>query len=63
MCTALVALISLSSAASDVVLPEPVAPVIRMSPFFSAGIFLNASGSRRPSMVGMVVSSFRSTIE
>jgi hypothetical protein len=34
-----------------------------MRPFFSAGIFLNASGSLSSSMVGMLVSSFLSTTE
>src|SRR5688572_25366221 len=63
MCTDLVALISLSSAASDVVLPEPVAPVTRMRPFFSAGIFLKAPGSCSSSMVGILVSNFLSTTE
>jgi len=62
-CTDFVALISLSSAASEVVLPDPVAPVMRIRPFFSAGIFLKASGSLSSSMLGILVSSFRRTIE
>src|SRR5207249_3923077 len=42
---------------------HPVAPVTRMSPFFSPGILLKASGSFSSSTVGIFVSSFRRTTE
>ena len=56
MWTAWVRLISLMTAASVVVLPEPVAPVTSTRPFFSLAIL-----RKRSSMEGMVELSFRIT--
>ena len=63
MWTALCSLISFRSAASDVDLPLPVAPVTRMIPFFSSAILWKASGRFMSWKVGIRVSSFLRTME
>ncbi len=52
---------SLSSAASVVVLPEPVAPVTRMRPVFSAVILSKMGGRLSASTVGIFVARIRMT--
>ena len=53
---------SLSIAASVVVLPEPVAPVTKMSPVFSLIISRKTGCSPSLSMVGITELSFRMTM-
>ena len=63
MCTERLSLISSRMAARLVVLPEPVAPVTKTIPFFSLAIWYMVLGSPRSSMVGILDSSLRQTME
>ncbi len=56
-------LTSFRTAASEVVLPLPVAPVMKMIPFFSSAIFKNGEGRFMSCTVGILLSSFRKTME
>ena len=56
-------LILSSRAASEVVLPVPVAPVKSTKPLSSLAIFSKAGGNCIPSRVGISVSSFLRTVE
>ena len=53
---------SLRRAARVVVLPDPVAPVTRMSPVFSLVIFPKTAGRPSASTVGIFVARIRMTI-
>ena len=61
--TDLESLILSSRAASEVDLPEPVAPVTKMMPFLSSAMVWKDLGRSSSSMVGIFVSSFLKTME
>ncbi len=56
-------LISFNTAAKEVVLPLPVAPVTRTMPFFSLAILSKASGRLKSFIVGIRDSIFLMTME